>query len=103
MAISSSYCRNNSCLEIIAGERFEFSDNKVFRDIYDSLLDEVEHIVMDFKMTKHIDSSALGMLLVMKDKVESQVNHIDIINVNSGVKQIFDLTNFGQLFNINPS
>jgi len=47
-----------------------------------------------------VDSSALGMLLVLRDKVGNQQSAIKIINARPDVKKILTIANFDKLFTV---
>jgi anti-anti-sigma factor len=48
----------------------------------------------------YLDSSALGMLLLLKDHAQEGVK-ISIIHCSDEVKKIFEISNFKRLFEIN--
>lgn len=100
MSIFSSYNTGRTCLTISVGESLEFSNYKNFKELYEVLPEDATKIEIDLSKTNHIDSSALGILLLMQDYVEKQIARVDIINVSPGVKEIFDLTHFDKIFNI---
>ncbi|MBF0140883.1 MAG: STAS domain-containing protein [Magnetococcales bacterium] len=56
--------------------------------------------ILDFKRTKYIDSSALGMLLLFREKVGGPMADIQFTNVRPAVKQVMDTANFQRLFTI---
>ena len=47
----------------------------------------------------YLDSSALGMLLLLKDHAKENVK-ISIVHCSDEVKKIFEISNFKQLFDI---
>lgn len=100
MTISSNYNDTRKCLTIAIGESFDFSNYKKFREAYEGIPDDAAHIEIDLKSTNHIDSSALGIMLLMNEFVAGQIPRIDILNTTSNVKEILELTNFGEIFNI---
>lgn len=52
---------------------------------------------IDFKATDYIDSSGLGMILVLRDMIGK---NIKFINCNRQVKNILKIANFHKLFDI---
>ena len=52
------------------------------------------------KETSYLDSSALGMLLLLRDHAGGDNAKIKIINCNSDVRKILSISNFEQLFTI---
>jgi anti-anti-sigma factor len=52
------------------------------------------------KDTTYLDSSALGMLLLLRDHAGGDTANIKIVNCNPDVKKILTISNFEQLFSI---
>jgi anti-anti-sigma factor len=80
--------------------RFDFNSHREFRAAYESLMDnaEVRTLVVDLTGVDYLDSSALGMLLMVRDKASSANKAILLANAQSGVKQVLDIANFSKLF-----
>ncbi len=80
--------------------RFDFNSHREFRAAYESLMDnaEVRTLVVDLSGVDYLDSSALGMLLMVRDKASSANKAILLANAQSGVKQVLDIANFSKLF-----
>ncbi|MEA1967882.1 MAG: STAS domain-containing protein [Thermodesulfobacteriota bacterium] len=73
---------------------------KEFNDSYKDKIDLVSKVALDFKDVEYVDSSGLGMLLVLRERSGGDAADIDIINVNPDVKKILETTNFQYLFNV---
>jgi len=80
--------------------RFDFSAHQEFRDAYEKVSDEPKAYIVDMKETTYLDSSALGMLLLLRDHAGGDNSHIEIVNCNPDVKKILTISNFEQLFTI---
>ncbi len=80
--------------------RFDFNSHREFRAAYEPLMDnaEVRTLVVDLTGVDYLDSSALGMLLMVRDKAGSANKAILLANAQSGVKQVLDIANFSKLF-----
>jgi len=80
--------------------RFDFNASREFRDNYERILNRrgIEVIEVDLSEVNYLDSSALGMLLLLREK--SEPNHIKLSLVNSrgAVRQILEVANFQKLF-----
>ncbi len=50
--------------------------------------------------TTYLDSSALGMLLLLRDHAGGDDSAIEIVNCSADVKKILTISNFEQLFDI---
>ncbi len=49
---------------------------------------------------EYMDSSALGMLLLLRERAGGDNAQIDIVNCNPGPEKILKAANFNRLFNI---
>lgn len=98
MSVSSSV--NDKTITIKVSGRFDFSSHQEFRQIYESVPESVTQYSVDMSDATYLDSSALGMLLLMRDHAGGDSAIIEIINCNDDVKKILTISNFGQLFNI---
>ena len=100
MGVQSSIDSNNKELIIKIDGRFDFSAHQEFRDAYEGVSNEVNVYVVDLGNTSYLDSSALGMLLLLRDHAGGDDANIKIIKCNSDVKKILTISNFEQLFTI---
>ena len=100
MSISVSQSSDQGELTIKIQDRFDFSVHQAFRNAYENVKTEPKHYVVDMKDTTYIDSSALGMLLLLRDHAGGESANIDIVNCNPDVKKILTISNFEQLFKI---
>ncbi|MDX1589306.1 MAG: STAS domain-containing protein, partial [Oleiphilaceae bacterium] len=57
--------------------------------------------VVDMNTTTYLDSSALGMLLLLRDYAGGDRADVRIENCNGDVRRILTISNFEQLFDIN--
>jgi len=82
--------------------RFDFNSHREFRHSYDSPLKTgaVSELEVDLGEVQYLDSSALGMLLMLKEKAQAADKSITLSNCRGTVKEVLDIANFGKLFNI---
>lgn len=82
--------------------RFDFNAHREFRAAYEPLITdaEVRSLVIDMGGVEYLDSSALGMLLMLRDKAGAANKSLTLMNVRGAVKQVLDIANFGKLFKI---
>lgn len=82
--------------------RFDFHSHRDFRTAYDGVLakPEVREILIDFGRVDYLDSSALGMLLLLREKAEAGGKKVKLTNLTGSVKQVLEIANFGKLFAI---
>lgn len=100
MAIQTKRHEDGGTLTIKIEGRFDFSTHQAFRDAYENGDQEVSHYVIDMSDTTYLDSSALGMLLLLRDYAGGDAARIRIENCNNDVRRILTISNFEQLFSI---
>lgn len=81
--------------------RFDFSTHRDFRAAVDTVL-QAQHtqLSVDFGEVEYLDSSALGMLLLLRDKARAANKTVSLVNCRGSVRQILDIANFSKLFPI---
>lgn len=87
-------------LRINVSGRFDFSMHQDFRKVSEQDAVGVKSIIIDLGRTEYVDSSALGMLLVLRDKVGDHQAAIRIVNARPDVKKILQIANFDKLFTL---
>lgn len=83
--------------------RFEFSAHREFREVMDTALQnkDLETVTVDLADVDYIDSSALGMLLLMlREKANQAKKGLALANPRGIVKQALDIAHFERLFSI---
>lgn len=82
--------------------RFQFDSHREFRGAYEPLIANpaVRVVVLDFSAGDYLDSSALGMLLLLREKLANVRKEVEITGAKGMVKQVFDVANFARLFRI---
>ncbi len=100
MPISAKLSDADDELIINVEGRFDFSAHQEFRSAYEDLARPPQHYAVDMTETTYLDSSALGMLLLLRDHAGGDHASIKIINCNDDVRKILVISNFGRLFTI---
>jgi anti-anti-sigma factor len=101
MSIESSLSSDSKTLTIMVEGRFDATCLDDFRRCYEEGgSDTVSKYIVDLQNTVHLDSSALGMLLVLRDYAGGDQSNILIDNCSDDVKKIFAISAFSQLFEI---
>ena len=92
--------RNNKTAIVLQG-RFDFNSHREFREAVDQALKEAaREIQVDLGGVDYLDSSALGMLLMLRDKAKGASKEVELANPRGAVKQVIDIANFGKLFTL---
>ncbi len=92
--------RDGDTLTIKIVGRFDFSVHQSFRLAYEDVRPEPARYVLDLKETNYLDSSALGMLLLLRDYAGGDAADITLLNPNEEVRKILKISNFEKLFKI---
>lgn len=100
MSITSQLSNSDTVLTITINGRFDASLLDGFRESYENSPSAVTKYVVDLKRTEHLDSSALGMLLVLRDFSGGDKSNIAIVNASQEVKKIFTISSFEKLFDV---
>ena len=97
MAITSTVSGNT--VKISISGRFDFSCHKDFRDAYrDTPSGSDNEYIIDMSATEYVDSSALGMLLLLREHAGSDQSNVTLKNCRADVKDILIVSNFDKLF-----
>ena len=100
MAITSTSSADGQSLTIAINGRFDFSSHQDFRRAYEASSNKPAAYTIDMRGATYLDSSALGMLLLLRDYAGGDDSSISIVNANDDVKKILAISNFEQLFTI---
>jgi anti-anti-sigma factor len=100
MAITSTVSADGTLVTIYIQGRFDFSSHQEFRNAYEKLAKTPKLFRVDLQGTSYLDSSALGMLLLLRDHAGGERAEIEIVNCSQDVKKILLISNFEQLFSI---
>lgn len=87
-------------LKIKVTGRFDFSVHKEFRDATNQIGAGIRNIEVDLSAADYLDSSALGMLLLLRYKVSGDRNVVSIKGAGKEVKKILEIANFDKLFTL---
>ncbi|MET1079933.1 MAG: STAS domain-containing protein [Pseudomonas sp.] len=84
------------------GERFDFHSYRTFRDAYELELAKpaVQCLVIDLQQVQYIDSAALGILLLLRDKAQALHKSVELRHLHGIAKEVFEVANFHRLFTI---
>jgi len=86
---------------IVLQGRFDFNAHREFREAVDQAVKEAAREVhVDLAGVDYLDSSALGMLLMLRDRAKGAGKEVALANARGSVKQVIDIANFGKLFSL---
>ncbi|WP_024326822.1 STAS domain-containing protein [Thioalkalivibrio sp. AKL19] len=80
--------------------RFDFEQHQDFRAAYRDTAGAGVRYTVDLSQTEYMDSSALGMLLLLREHAGGEFSDVTISGTSEGVRKVLDIANFGRLFRI---
>ncbi len=82
--------------------RFEFSAHREFREAVDQVLRQggIDELVVDLMGLDYVDSSALGMLLMLRERAMGAKLGVVLAKPRGMVRQALDIAHFEKLFTI---
>lgn len=93
--------KNNEVIIRITG-MFDFNLHRDFRQAYESAQKHLAKplFVIDLSGADYVDSSALGMLLLLRKHAGGDQDAVRIINAQPEVRKILEIANFNCLFKV---
>ncbi|MGE8063998.1 STAS domain-containing protein [Pseudomonas sp. NPDC089569] len=101
MSVVTEVSPDGQKLTISVKGRFDFAKHQEFRESYECVDRNMpSSVVVDLKEATYLDSSALGMLLLLRDHAGGDDSDIRVVNSSSDVRKILAISNFDKLFDI---
>jgi HptB-dependent secretion and biofilm anti anti-sigma factor len=87
---------------VMLNGRFDFYSHREFRTACDGALQDVavHSVDIDFGQVEYLDSSALGMLLQVRERARGMSRSMRLVNCKGVVGDVIKVANFGKLFDI---
>lgn len=87
---------------IVMSGRFDFQIHRDFKEAYSRFLENpgVQQIEIEMSRLEYLDSSALGMLMLLNERAKSVNRSVVLRNPSSVVSQVLEVANFNRLFTI---
>ncbi len=96
MSVSAQSIGDGKTMRIQISERFDFNIHKDLRNAYKDNPSDYNYIV-DLKNASYMDSSALGMLLQLREHAGGSKDAVTISNADTNIKEILKIANFDKL------
>ena len=100
MPIVSSTSTDNKDVLIAVSDRFDFSQYKLFRESYCECNIAGTQFRIDLSNANYMDSSALGMLLLLKEHADKVKGKIIIERPNESINKVLEIAQFHHLMEI---
>ena len=101
MSVNTQVSADGQKLTISIKGRFDFAKHQAFRESYEQLdKQRPNSVVVDLKEATYLDSSALGMLLLLRDHAGGDDSDVRLVNSSFDVRKILAISNFDKLFDI---
>jgi anti-anti-sigma factor len=87
---------------IVMSGRFDFQIHREFKEAYSKLIvnSAVQQIEIEMSRLDYLDSSALGMLMLLNERVGAANKTVMLLNPSKAVNQVLEVANFNRLFTI---
>jgi HptB-dependent secretion and biofilm anti anti-sigma factor len=100
MPITSTISDDGSEVTIKVDGRFNFNCHEKFRNTYEATGNKPNGYIVDLGNTTYMDSSAMGMLLILREYAKLFNATTSIINCNRHIITRLTVANFEELFDI---
>lgn len=80
--------------------RFDYSFHRQFGELYSPLIDNLscKEIILDFTQVEYLDSSALGMMVLLQKKFATNNRKIRIKGARGATEEILKMANMQKIF-----
>jgi len=99
MSVTTSVSDDGKRVTIQVSGRFDFSTHQEFLRAYKEHPRGEKAFVVDLKNADYMDSSAMGMLLQLRD-YGNKDRAVELVNGNDDVREILRIANFDKLFKV---
>ncbi len=80
--------------------RFDYSYHRQFGEMYAPFIENssCKEVVLDFTQVEYLDSSALGMMVLMQKKMSTQGKRVKIKGARGATDEILKMANMQKIF-----
>ena len=100
MRISKSVSADNKVVTIRVQGRFNIEVFDDFNGAYKDVSPPEEKYVVDLGETEHIDSAALGMLLLMRERLDRAGATVAVANCPREIKRVLETVGLQKLIHV---
>ena len=96
MAVTAAATDGGKTVTLKIDGRFDFSARDEFREAYSS--STADRFIVDLSGLDYLDSSALGLLVLLREHGGGDAANVQIINCSTEVRRILMIASFHRLF-----
>lgn len=100
MSVTATESSDKKTITLHISGRFDFSCHKGVIEAYKVYPKGEKRFVVDLSKTEYMDSSAMGMLLQLREYSSNDGVNVSLINAQESVLEILKIANFDKLFDI---
>ncbi len=100
MALETHISGDGTILTIKLPRSFDLSISREFRLLDKSGEGKIKQYAIDFAACNHMDSSALGMLLLLREELGGDGADITLLNCSNTIRELLRLARFEDLFRV---
>jgi len=100
MSIKQQILADKNQVVIAIDNNFDFSLHQLFRESYTNCDTPKTNFILDLSRTQYMDSSALGMILLLKDHAEQLGGSVTVSKPSDTVYKILEIAQFHRLVTI---
>ena len=100
MSVTRRIDKERSQVVIAIDGRFDFAQHKAFSDANRDKDARSKRFVVDMSDSSYLDSSALGMLLLLREHVGGDPARVRITGSSEDVRRVLKIANFDKLFQL---
>ncbi len=100
MSVTVQNSGDNRSVVILVSQQFDYSLHQAFREAYRHVDTAGAVFTVDLANATYMDSSALGMILLLKEHADKLGGRVIIAQPNESVHKILMIANFDQFVSI---
>lgn len=97
MSVSTQLGKDGKTLILTVEGRFDESLHRAFREAYAAYAPDL-HYVVDLSRVEQLDSSALGLILLLRSHAGGDAARVTLRGVPDGARGLLELSRFDKLF-----
>jgi stage II sporulation protein AA (anti-sigma F factor antagonist) len=97
------HAKRLNAVEVLSLEGLLVTGNTEILRTAMQLASGVSEIILDMANVSVVDAHGLGVLLQLREQALAKGAHFELVNVNSSLYRVFEITRLDTVFNVNRS